>query len=133
MAGGSRAWGRHVSGELVVQVIGGILVLVGSAFAAQRAAKATMTASAHATTVEGRRVDLEEWKSLLGELRTELAAVKQSRTEDRTRIDDLEHGQQEQRQVLQVHSAWDYTAVTSLRQSGVVIADPPPLYPPGVS
>lgn len=122
-----------MSGELVAQIIGGILVLAGSAFAAQRAARATMTASAHATTVEGRRVDLEEWKSLLGELRTELAALKQSRTEDRARIDDLEDGQQKQRQVLQVHSAWDYTAVTALRRDGVTIDDPPPLYPPGVT
>ena len=101
--------------------IGAALLFLGGRFAV----KQTRQAAAASAAVENRRVDGEEWKLIVEELKAQVERVERENTSLRGRVQQLEDREDEQREILQEHAGWDHLATETLRNVGVNL-DPPP-------
>lgn len=116
---------------LVVQIILGLFVLVGSIGGSFLAARASTRAANSADKTENRRIGNDEWQKILDAKTNDIADLRGRLERAEGRIATLERREDAQHEILIVHAAWDYAAAQELRRLGVsTMADPPPLWLP---
>ena len=90
-----------------------------------------MKAAEQSSTVEDKRVDVEKWDSLFEQQGKVVERQAGEIDSLRERLERLETFARDQRDVLQLHAAWDSMAMSELRLAHIShLPDPPPLYPP---
>lgn len=88
-----------------------------------------VSAEAEAASASAAQTITATATQLLAPLRAELAELHPQLRGLRTRVVDLESEQEVHRRLLVAHADWDRLAAQRLAEAGILLDQPPPLYP----